>query len=94
MATVTSPDEREVQFRFGRDDQGKIWLNGKEVFANENMGWAILDNDTVPVTLKAGKNTILVKVCNGELSWGFFFRITDADGNPFEDLKIDDPQAN
>ena len=28
-ATVTSPDEREVQFRFGSDDQGKIWLNGK-----------------------------------------------------------------
>ena len=94
LATVTSPDEREVQFRFGRDDQGKIWLNGKEVFANENSGWAILDNDIIPVTLKAGKNTILVKVCNGELSWGFFFRITDADGNPFEDLKIDDPQAN
>ena len=91
-ATVTSPDEREVQFRFGSDDQGKVWLNGKEVFANPNGGWAIIDDNIIPVTLKAGKNTILVKVCNGELSWGFYLRITDADGKPFEDLKINDEQ--
>ena len=88
--TVTSPDEREVQFRFGSDDQGKIWLNGKEVFANPNGGLVKIDSDTIPVTLKAGKNTILVKVCNGELSWGFYFRITDADGKPFEDLHINE----
>ena len=89
-ATVTSPDERKVQFRFGSDDQGKIWLNGKEVFANPNGGLVKIDSDTIPVTLKAGKNTILVKVCNGELSWGFYFRITDADGKPFEDLHINE----
>ena len=92
--TVTSPDEREVQFRFGSDDQGKIWLNGKEVFANPNGGLVKIDSDTIPVTLKAGKNTILVKVCNGELSWGFYFRITDADGKPFEDLQINDVPDN
>ncbi len=92
--TVTSPDEREVQFRFGSDDQGKIWLNGKEVFANPNGGLVEIDRDTIPVTLKAGKNTILVKVCNGELSWGFYFRITDADGKSFEDLQINDVPDN
>ena len=87
-ATVTSPDEREVQFRFGSDDGGKMWLNGKEVFANPNGGLVEIDKDTIPVTLKAGKNTILVKVCNGELNWGFYLRITDTDGKPFEDLPI------
>ena len=92
--TVTSPDEREVQFRFGSDDQGKIWLNGKEVFANPNGGLVEIDRDTIPVTLKAGKNTILVKVCNGELSWGFYFRMTDADGKSFEDLQINDVPDN
>lgn len=30
FATVTSPDEREVHLRFDSDDQGKLWLNGKE----------------------------------------------------------------
>ena len=93
-ATVISPDEREVQFRFGSDDEGKIWLNGKEVFAKPNGGWAVIDDNVIPVTLKAGKNTILVKVCNKELSWGFYLRITDADGKPFEDLKIGDASVD
>ena len=90
--TVTSPDEREVQFRIGSDDQSKIWLNGKEVYAFPDYRWAQVDNETIPVTLKAGKNTILVKICNEELSWGFYFRITDADGKPIPDLKIDEIQ--
>ncbi len=90
--TVNSPDEREVQFRFGSDDQSKIWLNGKEVYAFPEYRWAKVDNETIPVTLKAGKNTILVKICNEELSWGFYFRITDADGKPIPDLKINEPQ--
>ncbi len=92
--TLTSPDERDVQFRIGSDDQSKIWLNGKEVYAFPNYRWAKVDNDTIPVTLKAGKNTILVKICNEERSWGFYFRITDADGKPMPDLKINEIQNN
>ena len=92
--TIDSPDEREVQFRFGSDDQSKIWLNGKEVYAFPEYRWAKVDNETIPVTLKAGKNTILVKICNEELSWGFYFRITDTDGKPMPDLKIDEIQDN
>ncbi len=90
--TITSPDEREVLFRFCSDDQSKIWLNGTEVFADSNAQTAILDKNTIPVTFKAGENTILVKVCNEEMSWGFYLRVTDTDGKPYEDMKIDDVQ--
>ncbi|MDE0315342.1 MAG: tetratricopeptide repeat protein [Candidatus Poribacteria bacterium] len=93
-ATVTSPDEREVFFRFSSDDQAKIWLNGTEVFSDTSAQTAILDRHAIPVILKAGKNTILVKVCNEEMSWGFYLRITDADAKPFEDLKINDVPDN
>ena len=93
-ATVTSPDEREVFFRFSSDDQAKIWLNGTEVFADTNTQTAILDRHAIPVTLKAGKNTILVKVCNEEMRWRFYLRVTDADAKPFEDLKINDVPDN
>ncbi len=93
-AIVTSPDKREAFFRFSSDDQAKIWLNGTEVFADTNTQTAILDRHAIPVTLKAGKNTILVKVCNEEMSWGFYLRVTDADANPFEDLKINDVPDN
>ncbi len=88
FATVTSPDEREVQFRFDSDDQGKIWLNGTEVFAHTKTFAAKVDHFTIPVKLKQGKNSILVKVCNEQGGWGFYFRITDQNGQPFDDLII------
>lgn len=92
--TVNSPDEREVQFRFGCDDLGKVWLNGKQVVTKEHYSWAIVDDMVVPVKLKQGKNTILVKVGNAEASWGFFFRITDSEGKPFPDMNISDISDN
>ena len=87
--SITSPNKRKAQFRFDSDDQGKVWLNAKEVYAHRrrNRG-AAMDRRTIPVTLKAGKNSILVKVCNETSSWGFYLRITDTDGKPFDDLKI------
>ncbi len=88
FTTVTSPDEREVQFRFDSDDQGKVWLNGEEVFVNTGTYAAQIDRDTIPVTLKKGKNSILVKVCEQTGGWGFYLRITDPNGKPFDDLKI------
>lgn len=88
FATVTSPDEREVQLRFDSDDQGKLWLNGKEEFTHTKTFAARLDTYIIPVTLKQGKNSILVKVCNEEGACAFFLRITDTDGNPFSDLEI------
>lgn len=88
FATVVSPDERKVQLRFDSDDQGKVWLNGEEVFANAGSHSATIDRYTIPVTLKSGENSILVKVCEEEEGWGFYLRITDTDGKPFNDLKI------
>ena len=86
--TVTSPDEREVQFRFDSDDQGKVWLNGVEVYAHTETHKAVVDRYIFPVTLKAGPNSILVKVCEEEYGWGFYLRITDKNGQAFDDLDI------
>ncbi|MCG9127606.1 hypothetical protein JT359_08415 [Candidatus Poribacteria bacterium] len=94
FVNVTSPDERDVLFRFSSDDQAKIWLNGTEIFADSNAQTSMLDKHTIPATLKAGKNSILVKVCNERMSWGFYLRVTDTDGIPVEDLKINDVQDN
>lgn len=88
FATINAPDEREVQFRFDSDDQGKVWLNGKAVFSHTKAFMAIVDRYTIPVKLKPGKNSILVKVCNEMGGWAFFLRITDEDGKPFDDLII------
>ena len=92
FATVISPDEREVQFLYDGDDQSKVWVNGKVMFTNPEAHTAIMDRYTIPVTLKAGQNSILVKVCEEEGYWGFYLRITDKDGKPFEDLEIQNPE--
>ena len=94
FATVTSPDERKVQFRFDSDDQGKIWLNGEEVFTHKRTRSAEIDRDIIPVTLKPGKNSILLKVCEEEVTWGFYLRITDTTGKPFDDLIMNEPEDN
>ncbi len=92
FATIVSPDKREVQFRFDSDDQGKVWLNGTEVYAHTKSHSAEIDRHIIPVTLKQGKNTILVKVCEEEGGWGFYLRITDKDGKAFGDLIINEAQ--
>ena len=94
FATITSPDEREAQIRFDSDDQGKVWLNGEQVFTHTKTFAAEIDKFTIPVTLKPGKNNILVKVCNEQGGWGFYLRITDTDGKPFDDLIINEPEEN
>ena len=90
FATVVSPNQRKVQLRFDSDDQGKIWLNGEEVHAHTKTYRAEIDRYIIPVTLKPGENSILVKVCEEEGGWGFYLRITDPDGKPFDDLIINE----
>ncbi len=88
FATVTSPDTREVEFRFDSEDQGKLWLNGKEEFSHTKTFPVRIDTYTFPVTLKQGKNSILVKVCLEYTRCAFILRITDKNGHAFEDLVI------
>ena len=52
----------------------------KSMHIEEPRG-ASIDRRTIPITLVSGVNTILVKVCNESLPWGFYLRITDTDGN-------------
>ncbi|RKU18683.1 hypothetical protein C6503_09100 [Candidatus Poribacteria bacterium] len=94
FATVISPDARQVQLRFDSDDQGKVWLNGEEAHAHTRTRQAEIDRDIIPVTLKSGENSILVKICEEERDWGFYLRITDTDGKPFDDLRINAAQDN
>ena len=94
FATVHSPDERKVEFRFDSDDQGKVWVNGIEVHAHTRTYATDIDRDIIPVTLFPGKNSILIKVCEETRGSGFYLRITDENGKPFDDLKINSSEEN
>lgn len=92
FTTVISPIDQLVEFRFDSDDQGKIWLNGKATFQHSETFTAEIDDYKIPVFIKSGKNSILVKVCEQWGGWGFYFRITDKMGNPIPDLVIEPPK--
>ena len=58
---------RNVEFRFGTPNAWKLWVNGKFLFGRDeyHRGMAI-DQYRVPANLKAGKNVILLKLCQNE----------------------------
>jgi len=88
LCYVTSPRQQEAQIRVGTNDSGKLWFGGRPVYDYPQEGSAILDRDIVPVTIPKGTTPILIKASNGEINWGFVFRITDETGKPLQDIRF------
>ncbi len=86
-AVVESPAERAVEVRTATKNAVKVFVNGRLVFAKEEYHHGkFLDQHVARVTLKKGRNTILLKVCQNEQTdawaqeWDFQVRICDAVG--------------
>jgi len=88
-AEVISPRKQTVQIRCGADDNLTIWLNGKRVLRRlQWLNGTRLDRFRTTVTLKKGRNRMLVKVCQGPQhknpavpnNWSLQLRICDAEG--------------
>jgi hypothetical protein len=78
-----------AQLLMGSNDQGKVYLNGKEVvkFADTRT----LDPDTDKasnLTLKAGVNVVVFKVINENNNWQGCLRFTDAAGKSLPGLTV------
>ncbi|MDB5312825.1 MAG: hypothetical protein JWO38_7027 [Gemmataceae bacterium] len=74
-AEVDSPADQEGEILLGTDDGARLWVNGKEVLHHEETKAAAPGQHTVAVKLKKGKNTVLVKVANGNNPHGFYFTL-------------------
>jgi hypothetical protein len=82
------PTETAVEFRGAADDNFTVWVNGERAFGFEEYRNGVrLDRHRFRVKLKAGVNTVLVKVCqaprdptNPEPNWEFLLRIVDESG--------------
>ena len=65
--TWTSDKEQQVEIRLGTPNSWKLWVNGKLVFEREEYHRSSqVDQYRVPVTLQAGKNMLMFKVCQNE----------------------------
>src|SRR5205085_10266398 len=72
---VESPADQDAEILLGTDDGAKLWVNGKEVFATDATRAAAPGQDAVKVKLVKGKNTVLLKVANGNNPHGFYFTL-------------------
>jgi hypothetical protein len=100
FAAVVSPAERPVQIRAGSTNGLKVFVNGKEVFAREEYHHGqTMDQYTARATLRAGRNEILLKVCQNEQTdswaqnWSFQARLCDPAGEAVPWSPAPDPAA-
>ncbi len=92
-AEIEVPREQPAQLRCGADDNCSVWLNGRKVFAREQwLNGTRFDRFITPITLAAGRNTLLVKVCQGSQhkdpevpnNWSLQLRLCDDQGRGIE----------
>ncbi len=76
---IESPVEQAGEILLGPDDGARLWINGKEVFVTRETKAATPEAHKVAVKLVKGKNTVLLKVANGNNPHGFYFSLTSAE---------------
>ena len=86
--TVFSKVACQALLELGSNDGVKVWLNGEMIHANDTGRGVTPGEDVVEVTLKEGKNTLLLKVVNGGGGWGACARFRRPDGGKLEDLSV------
>ena len=87
VAYVIADEEMKVTLALSSNDQGKAWLNGKEVFKFAETRTLEKDTDTTDVTLVKGQNVLVMKVINEVNNWQACARFT-RDGFGVKNLKI------
>jgi hypothetical protein len=87
FTAVSSPAQRPVEVRAGSNNAVRIFVNGKEVYFREEYHHGMeMDQHVGRAVLKAGRNEVLIKVCQNEQTdswaqqWSFQLRICDAIG--------------
>jgi hypothetical protein len=80
-------EARPVELRLGCKNAWKVWLNGELLFGRDEYHRGMkIDQYLMPAQLKAGENTLLVKLCQNEqteswtVEWQFQLRVCDATG--------------
>lgn len=82
---ATAPADLTTDMYVGSDDGVRVWINGRLVHDHRVDRGLQPDQDVAQVTLKKGRNPVLVKVDQGIGDWGFTLRFRDPD----EVLKYD-----
>ena len=95
---IYSPQDRDAIIWVGSDHAIWVWVNGERVIKHGGHGThrggqrpSAADQNRGDCHLQKGWNRVLVKVVQRGLA-RVFFRITDRDGNPIDDLRFRVPR--
>lgn len=90
VAYILADEElKGLKLKVGTNDQGKVYLNGKQVFKFTETRVLEEDSDTVKdVALNKGQNIVIFKVINEKNNWQGCLRFTDGDDKPVKSLRI------
>jgi len=87
VAYITAGAEMKVTLALSTNDQGKAWLNGKQVFKFAETRTLDKDTDRIDVTLQKGQNVLVLKVINEVNNWQGCARFL-SNGVPVKDISI------
>jgi hypothetical protein len=77
LTYVYSPKAQVLPLLLGSDDGAKVFLNGKEIHRILTVRVAEPDQDRIPLSLKEGWNSLLLKIENNFGGYNFYARILD-----------------
>ncbi len=85
------PQAGQGTLLLGSDDGVKAWVNGALVHANNVDRGDVADQDKVSIQLRAGTNTLMLKISQGGGGWSARARVVGADGQPVPGLQVVGP---
>ena len=72
---IESPDRRVCTLALGSNDGIRVWLNGEEILDKPLERGMQRDEDLIPIVLRPGQNTLLLKLWESEGRWEFCCRL-------------------
>jgi hypothetical protein len=78
----------DMTMAVGTNDEGRIYLNGEDIYAFTEPRALELDAERGKVNLKKGVNVVVFKVINEQNAWQGSMRLLDQAGVPLKDIKI------
>ena len=90
MVTYIECDKEmpDVTVAIASNDQGRLYLNGKDIYVFTEARILELDSDKGKVTLNKGVNVVVFKIINEQNNWQGALRFLDKAGAPVKDLRI------
>ena len=91
--TIESDRDRDEILHFGFSDEIWVFINGQILYVDKNYfgtpeqkdrGRCTIENATIKLPLRKGKNEILIALANYFYGWGIIARLDDTDGIEIE----------